>query len=344
MVSARPHAGAAPRRCHKARRASYTLASYPGPKEGYEATYTYASMAESVAFQQTLRPENLGTCVTEVLKYVLYSNNQIPFPYEQLMKAKAGPGGTPLELSGSRAMPKMTWREKKLDERVRKLQQLLSNVHSICSKSGATLKEVVIILGGTLISPKMVYRITVLEGLVSEEAVLTSQENLKRYMVKSLIGVSLPPESRSKKLPLTNCFVLILAPRSSNFEGDAFPRMTFRVVARGSQVSLWMRGPEVGSKSTKEAMATDNKSTSVRLSSKIEAKSSGDDGTKADLVSLFEDLSLVESKEGQTAERQGDDDIWFQVSVVFQGFTTVTTSKNTHDQSHGIQDSDDFWA
>ena len=272
-------------------------------------------MAKIIAFKQRLQPQHLGSCLTEVLKYVLYTKGQVPLPYEQLLKTKAaGKSWQDTKASGTCGSSKSSWKAKRFRDRLDKLQQLFSTVQSACSAGGSTIREAVIILGGTLVSPKAVYRIEIEGEFVNKDAESLSPETLRRYVVKNLIGISL--EAGSTRTPLTNCFVLLLAPRSSNFGANLLPRMAFKVLHRGSHAYLKLCEFEL------ESIGT------TLCPPPSQDESCGQEqlmpvgGIEDGVISLLKDLQLAENKaeEGEY--------IWFQISTVFRGFQELPFLKS----------------
>ena len=220
-------------------------------------------MAETtVCFHRTLHPKNLGTCLSEILKYILYAKGQIPLPYNQLVKEK-----TMEELNDR----KSSRQAKRFWERVKKLQQCLSCIHSMCSEAGPSIQEMVVILGGTLVSPKEVYQVKIEAGLVNNDTSELSQDNLTRYVVKNLVSIGL--EADPQTLSLTNCFVLLLAPRLAKFDTHAFPRMSFKVLQRGSHVCLHLNLE--GSCKDDTAMQHLGQTVSVKSGTELEGAADG---------------------------------------------------------------------
>lgn len=195
----------------------------------------------TVTFKQILHPQNLATCLSEIVKYVLYNKSQIPLPYDQLVKDKplqehTQKAAASLREDGDREPPVTSGQAKRLQDRVKTLQQHISCIRSMCLDAGSSIQEMLVILGATLVSPKEAYRVKIENGLITESAAVLAQDNLTRYIVRSLVHIGL--EANTRTISPTNCFVLFFAQRSSKFGTAAFPRMSFKVVPRGSHVCL----------------------------------------------------------------------------------------------------------
>ncbi len=148
-----------------------------------------AAMAENeviLAFQKPLSPQDLGTCLTEVLKYVLYTKNQIPLPYDQLLRttacacAAAESQGCESKSADASKSKGILCHKKLLQEKLKKLGKVLSILQCACCVAGSSFLEVVVILGATIVSPKAVYRVVIDGGLVREDASPLCGDNLRR--------------------------------------------------------------------------------------------------------------------------------------------------------------------
>ena len=309
----------------------------------------------TVTFKQILHPKNLATCLSEIVKYVLYTKSQIPLPYDQLVKDKllqepTRKAAASLQEDGDRKPPVISGQAKRLQDRVKKLQQHISCIQSMCLDAGSSIQEMVVILGSTLVSPKEVYRVKIERGLVTGPAAVLAQDNLTRYVVRSLVSIGL--EANAHSISPTNCFVLFFAPRSSKFGTAAFPRMSFKVVPRGSHVCLCLnldgsinskdgninnycrvtQDPEQSGRRVKigDGLAGDLQEEALHREEAVTE-------AKLDLSCLMQALSLDEG------EGQKDDYIWFQLATVFQGFRELPVKSNCKENWSEAGNSD-MWA
>ena len=289
----------------------------------------------TVTFKQILDPQNLATCLSEIVKYVLYTKSQIPLPYDQLVKDKplqeqTQKAAASLQEDGDRDPPVTSGQAKRLQDRVNTLQQHISCIRSMCLDAGSSIQEMLVILGATLVSPKEVYRVKVENGLITESAAVLAQDNLTRYVVRSLVRIGL--EANTRTISPTNCFVLFFAQRSSKFGTAAYPRLSFKVVPRGSHVCLHLNldasiNSQAGCQVTQDpgqsgrrdkiggGLARDVQKQAVHREETVTE-------TKLDLPHLMDKLSL-DKEEGQK-----DDYIWFQLATVFHGFKESPVKSN----------------
>ena len=303
----------------------------------------------TVTFKQILHPQNLATCLSEIVKYVLYTKSQIPLPYDQVVKNRLlqeqiQKAAASLQEDGDRKPPVISGQAKRLQDRVKKLQQHISCIQSTCLDAGSSIQEMVVILGATLVSPKEVYRVKIERGLVTGPAAVLAQDNLTRYVVRSLVSIGL--EANTQSISPTNCFVIFFAPRSSKFGTAAFPRMSFKVVPRGIHVCLYLNlDDSVNSKDGNYCQVTQDPEQSGRrvkigdgLAGDVEKQTVDKEETateaKLDLPCLMEELSLDEG------EGQKEDYIWFQLATVLQGFRELPVKSNCKEN----MGNSDMWA
>ena len=194
--------------------ASYRIPRLP-VSSSQHTTCSRGTMAKevTVTIKQILHPKNLATCLSEIVKYVLYTKSQIPLPYDQLVKDKplqeqTQKAAASLQEDGDRKAPVIYGQAKRLQDRVKKLQQHIACIQSTCLDAGSSIQEMAVILGATLVSPKEVYRVKIASGLVTGSAAVLAQDNLTRYVVRSLVSIGL--EANVHSISPTNCFVLFI--------------------------------------------------------------------------------------------------------------------------------------
>ena len=288
-------------------------------------------MSGRIIFQHTLNSRALAVCLAEILKYVLYIKVQIPLPVDQLLKHGAYPHPSPLPVTAPEKRPS-SWKEKQLQDRLDRLQQLLTNIQAMCAACDKDVKEVAIVLGTTLIHPSAVIRISPEAGLLDSSAPALAQDNLKRFLVKSLISFSF--ETCHTDTAATNCFVMIKALRSLEVDpGTAVPRMSFNLSSKKNYFCIEVVKQRVRhSKEAAETQACKHSQPTEGCTSCI--KTQGREPPTVEwedhLLTMVQNLSLAERGRAQDNTSGRDDWIWFQVVPVFQGFRDLPHS--THNE------------
>lgn len=278
-------------------------------------------MSGRIVFHHALNSRALAVCLAEILNYVLYTKAQIPLPVDQLLKHGAyNPSAQPVTLPEKRPS---SWKEKQLQDRLDRLQQLLNNLQAMCTACGKDVKEMAIVLGTTLIHPSAAIRISLETGLLGSSAPALAQDNLKRFLVKSLISFSF--ETCHTDTVPTNCFVMVKALRSLVVDpGTAVPKMSFSCNLSSKKNCFWIEVVKQRVHHSKEA--TDNQAckpsqptdgcTSCVKTQGREPPTEWEDH----LLTMVQNLSLTERGRAQDNTSGSDDWIWFQVVPVLQGF------------------------
>ncbi|XP_052104305.1 MAD2L1-binding protein-like [Mytilus californianus] len=183
--------------------------------------------------------------VKEYLKYILYERQQIPVPYEQVKQGlkimedqlhnvndvKTGPEHKqqkpPVRRSfvSKMELRKITKLVKGLDELFEKLVENFE----ICPE----VRQVLFLLGGTTVSPKECYLIT-LPPYHPESNNLSSKFCI-RYLMKELIMQDFV--GKLKDVRTTNAIVMLNAPADSGIKWF-LPKPNFTLPSRGTKFSL----------------------------------------------------------------------------------------------------------
>lgn len=304
--------------------------------------------------QHTLNSTALAVCLAEILKYVLYIKAQIPLPVDQLLKHRAyrSPSPPPAALSEKRPS---SWKEKQFQDRLDRLQQLLTNLQSMCTACGQDMKEMAIVLGTTLIHPSTVIRISLGDGLLSSSAPALVQDNLKRFLVKSLISLSF--ETCQTDTVPTNCFVMVKALRSLVLDaGTAVPKMSIRLSSKKSYFCIEVVKQRL--QHCKEATENEVCKPSQPTEGGIVCSRTQDREFPVvewedHLLTMVQNLSLAEREIAEGDTSGSDDWVWFQVVPVFQGFRDLPHGTHNELKSESSlkknsklsgQSSDGIWA
>ena len=303
-----------------------------------------AAREVTLALQQPLCPQDLGISLSEVLKYVLYTRNQIPLPYDQLLKAKTAAsiksqGKESGYFTAAPSKPQATsWQEKRFHDKIQKLQSLLSSFQCVCAKAGSSVREVIFVLGATLVSPKTTYRIVIDDALVRKDASSLTGENLRRYTVKNLVSIGM--ETDDKQISQTNCCVLLLAPRwvVTGFGRNALPRMTFKVMPRGSHTNLRL---SLSDHTITNCKPTERPKTINHSAKEQEHVEEGDEES-SELASHLNNLQLSDSAESRIKPEQDSDYIWYQIPTIFSGLSELPHNNKQPPKSTS-NPSDDIW-
>ncbi|XP_063430615.1 uncharacterized protein LOC134712718 [Mytilus trossulus] len=178
--------------------------------------------------------------VKEYLKYILYERQQIPVPYEQVKQGlkimedqqhndiKTRPDQKPpvrRSLVSKMELRKITKLVKGLEELFEKLVENFE----ICPE----VRQVLFLLGGTTVSPKECYLIT-LPPYHPESNNLSSKFCI-RYLMRELIMQDFV--GKLKDVRTTNAIVMLNAPANSGIKWF-LPKPNFKMPSRGTQFSL----------------------------------------------------------------------------------------------------------
>ncbi|XP_024936093.1 MAD2L1-binding protein [Cephus cinctus] len=153
----------------------------------------------SVKLEEPLTSGSCSKLITELIKYLLYQKQQIPFSCESLtqLQAKAKPND------------RNSWSAKAVLNSLRNMSdQLTSQLHL----EGCNVKEVVIAMGATVVSPKFCVRVELPAGILSSQNHLDYQHPPRKpllTLMRSMFENTEFQEAISVPLAPTNTFVLL---------------------------------------------------------------------------------------------------------------------------------------
>ncbi|XP_069117962.1 MAD2L1-binding protein-like [Argopecten irradians] len=186
-------------------------------------------------FDGTLQSRVRGSLVIELIKYLLYERQQIPLPVDYVKQELKKLSESNSENDQQNGAKKIKTRQlnklelKRATNTVKNLDELSSRVlqvFEVCPE----IQQVVLMFGGTSVSPKESYLVN-LPGINPEAeglALKTCVKSLYRQLVSQDIMGS------SKQIGPTCLRVLLRAPRESGIEWF-LPKPTFRVPTRGKK-------------------------------------------------------------------------------------------------------------
>ncbi|ESP02826.1 hypothetical protein LOTGIDRAFT_111103 [Lottia gigantea] len=178
-----------------------------------------------LVFDGGLLSNTRASLVIELIKYFMFERHQIPQPFEHVkrdMKMKeekiaAGPRTQPTDLQPKR----------KIKSIIENLEMLFDNLEKsfvLCPE----ISQIVIILGGTIVSPKETFVIKLPQ--LSPDADNLVFKTCVKAMFRQIITQDLLCDM--KALTPTNMSVLLHAPRECNMEWF-IPNHTFKFPVRG---------------------------------------------------------------------------------------------------------------
>lgn len=113
--------------------------------------------------------------------------------------------------------------------------RLFSTISDVfCGGIGTEIKQVVLMLGATIVTPKELYRFTLNNHstCVTENKDTVSLSSCMRNIFKMLMSPAFSGRMASTRLPVNNIFVMILCPRISDTTlidtGQLLPKLKFR--------------------------------------------------------------------------------------------------------------------
>ncbi|XP_046401489.1 MAD2L1-binding protein-like [Ischnura elegans] len=206
-----------------------------------------------IKFEENLTWVACSKIVIEIIKYLAYQKQQIPYPFEQLKllvnKKKTDVGGgvntTNKSLSSARYHSKAA-------EAVETLESIFQNIEAefmISSQGGCNgVEEVVVLFGPTPVTPKDVFRIQIPE--IRRDFDFETPKPPSRKMMVHLLRCLLESESLhsivSQPVNTTNTFIFFkrksnpVLGTSDNFVAKSWflPRENFKLPQKGRQAVL----------------------------------------------------------------------------------------------------------
>uniref|UniRef100_A0A8C5RTW2 MAD2L1 binding protein n=1 Tax=Laticauda laticaudata TaxID=8630 RepID=A0A8C5RTW2_LATLA len=189
----------------------------------------------SVVFPGSVTREGCFRFTCELLKHILYQRQQLPLPYEQLV------------CLCRMQLPKPASQEKDMvrkvylkDQNNKKCQQVLNDLEGVFQHleimfSLTLIPRVLILLGGTAISPKELYEINLQDISMSgmEESLSTSA--CVRKLFRSLFMADVFSELQA----VPTMSVIVMAQGHRNCGIDWFrPKLNYKVPTRGRKLTV----------------------------------------------------------------------------------------------------------
>ncbi|XP_034942551.1 MAD2L1-binding protein [Chelonus insularis] len=151
-----------------------------------------------IKLNEPLTSDSCSKIIVELIKYILYQKQQIPFAFDTLVQLGKG---KPADRNFSST---------------KTLQNSLNNLtHQLSSQlhlAGCNVKEVVVIIGATTISPKFCLKVELPSQILSSEKHIEYQHSYRKpllTLMKSLIECSDFQQAIATPLSVTNTFVLV---------------------------------------------------------------------------------------------------------------------------------------
>ncbi|XP_066479254.1 MAD2L1-binding protein [Tiliqua scincoides] len=195
------------------------------------------ALSVSVAFPGSVTREGCFRFTCELLKHVLYQRQQLPLPYEQLAGLCGGRPPRPPRQDED-VVQKVCPREP--DSNNKKCQQVLSDLERIFHHleimfSLTLVPRVLILLGGTAVSPKELYEIN-LEGI----SVSGTEGSLQTAAcVRKLFHSLFLADVFSELQGASTMGVIVMVQGHRNCGIDWFrPKLNYKVPARGRKLTV----------------------------------------------------------------------------------------------------------
>ncbi|XP_008549162.1 uncharacterized protein LOC103572360 [Microplitis demolitor] len=177
--------------------------------------------AIAVKLEEPLTSESCSKIIIELIKYVLFQKQQIPFSFDTLMQLQARIKPTDKSFNNNKTLfntlDNMTF-------------QLSSQLHL----SGCDIKEVVVIIGATTVSPKFSLKLELPRVILSSKKHAEHQHSFRKpllTLMKSLVECPEFQEAMTVPLGLTNTFVLIQKSDTNNKSDYFLPKPQYNLPA-----------------------------------------------------------------------------------------------------------------
>ncbi|KAG8323664.1 hypothetical protein J6590_001407 [Homalodisca vitripennis] len=202
----------------------------------------------TVALTDIITPKSCSSYIAELIKYIVFNKQQIPYPYERLklFVLKRRERQKLIELHNNSenndASLRVSFVMEKYYKKVEEAFEILDNVfkcieHELTKSSEHLLEEVVLLFGATPLSPKDVYRIKIPS--------LTYGHSENQHLYKRQIGnlfrniiISDDVNARlQRSVGLTNMFVMVKLRKGGNTDSQwLLPRDCYQLSQRAQQV------------------------------------------------------------------------------------------------------------
>ncbi|KAL6423259.1 hypothetical protein ACFW04_010134 [Cataglyphis niger] len=156
-------------------------------------------MEIDIMLDEPLTNDSCTKVVMELVKYVLYQKQQIPFAYEALAKFQ----------TTVKALDRNAISFKTLSNMMKNVSDQLSSQFFL---KGCDVKEVAILLGATILSPKLCIVIELPSYILNSKQHKEYQHSSRKPLLKlmrSLLGCSEFQEAMNIPLSMTNMFIML---------------------------------------------------------------------------------------------------------------------------------------
>ncbi|XP_012254766.2 MAD2L1-binding protein-like [Athalia rosae] len=184
-----------------------------------------------VILEEPLTSESCCKLISELVKYILYQKQQIPLTYEYLLRMNdATVGANDRNLTIARTTLEC-------------LQNISDNLYVELCRGSNFVREIVISMGATMLSPKLCIRVSLPLGILDGRCHLTQQHSSRKpllSLMKSITESADFQNAMTMPLGLTNTFIL-LQKNDCNSVSEFFlpkPRYTMPIGALGSRFHI----------------------------------------------------------------------------------------------------------
>ncbi|XP_012523357.1 MAD2L1-binding protein [Monomorium pharaonis] len=164
-----------------------------------------------VILDEPLTSDSCTKTVMELIKYILYQKQQIPFPYEALARFQTSVKATDRNAVSFKALSST-------------LKNVSDHLSSQFFLKGCDIKEVAIILGATILSPKLYIKIELPSYVLNSKQHMEYQHSSRKPLLKlmrSMLECDKFQEAMNVPLSMTNMFIM-LRKSDSNSVSDFF--------------------------------------------------------------------------------------------------------------------------
>ncbi|XP_041351196.1 MAD2L1-binding protein-like [Gigantopelta aegis] len=190
-------------------------------------------MCDQVIAEDDEESSSRGVIVNELIKYCMYEREQIPLPFENIKRDIDRDENARLQLQNEKnfhqfkVLKKVV--ERKSQNAVFSLEQLFDNLSQLFERY-PEVHQVLILLGGTVVSPKETYLVNLPPTCPDAEP--PADRSYVKYLYRQLITQDLLGDVKS--ISPTNMTVFVRAPRDCGLEWF-LPKPAFKVPQKSKQ-------------------------------------------------------------------------------------------------------------
>ncbi|XP_043272965.1 MAD2L1-binding protein [Venturia canescens] len=165
----------------------------------------------SVSLDEPLTSDSCSKLIMEFIKYILYEKEQIPFSFDTLTELQ-----TRLKPNDKNASSTKTV--------LAALRNISENLTSQLHTNGCEVREVIVIIGATMLSPKLCVRLELPQEILNSRCHMEYQHSSRKpllNLMRSIVECEEFQEAMTVPLGVTNTFVL-LQKSDSNPTSDFF--------------------------------------------------------------------------------------------------------------------------